>query len=314
MTLKINFVSHGSHHLASHRMRVVKPAELLNVCSDGKINCTVDNKVDENANINIFNKHFDPEYNLKMMKENKYLSGIDICDDHFDREHGPYYKLACSYADFITCNTEKMADRIKEVTGKNAYVIPDPVTFNWAQPNILDRVVSDDPNPKFLWYGHGTNIKPLIPWAEALETTVTTITNTAVNHPNIDAIVWKPNLVEAIIDNFDIVLVPTTETPWAACKSPNRVTDALAAGKLVITDSEEIYSEFKDYIMIVDGIDSLKEVVKIWKNDPMMVSKMIEKGQEYVHRNYGYDKIVDTWLGMLTDMDFVRSYDYVAAG
>jgi hypothetical protein len=308
--LKVNFVSQGSAQLASHRMRVMKTAELLNCCNEF-FECTIKSNTDFHADVNIFNKHFDPKGNLDGLSKGKdlgYLTVMDVCDDHFDRANGDYYKKACELADVVMCNTERMKARIKEATGVDACIVPDPVTFNWEEPNVVERAKDDDYEARLLWYGHGSNLKPLVPWLNNVDRPITIMSNGKIEHEKADYIPWRPNLVEGIIDSYDIVLIPTTQEDWAKCKSPNRVTDALAAGKLVITDSSEIYEEFKDYIVTIDGVDSLQAAINYWRDDSKGLQEMIAKGQEYVRENYGYDRIVDTWLEVFRVNSLIEGY------
>ena len=304
--LNINFVSQGSPFLASHRMRVMKPAELLNLCSD-VLNATVSKTTDGKAHVNIYNKHFDQKGNLEgVQKANVlgYYSVFDICDDHFTRDFGNYYKLMCQYADVITCNTKAMAERIKKVTGKDAIVINDPISFPYNEP-CISKVVE----PRCIWYGHGTNVKPLLDWLPALSNNndkVTAVTNVRIDHEKVDFVPWKPNLVETMIEDYDVVLVPTTQEEWTKCKSPNRVVDAINAGKLVITDDAELYKEFKDFIIVVDGVDSVKEALEFYKEKPEEVKEMITKGQKYITKRYNDGVILDKWLKVFSDLDLIE--------
>lgn len=301
--LKVCFVSQGGSHLASHRMRVLKPAELLNVGVDN-IESYVSNRAIMDVNVNVFNKHFSPKENFVELQAGKtkgYLTVFDICDDHFDKESGEYYKAMCLHADAITCNTKNMKKRIKDMTGRDAIVIPDPITFDYAPPVIPEG------NPKFLWYGHGSNVNTLLPWLDYVDN-VTIISNVGVTHPVANCMEWKPRIVESAICDHDIVLVPTTQEEWAKCKSPNRVVDAIQAGKFVITDGKEIYKDLSDFIYTIKTPEDLPEAISYWKNNPELVKEIITKGQKYISKRYSDDVILDGWLSVLKQLGLVESY------
>ncbi len=57
--LNVCFVSQAGAYLASHRMRVMKPVELLNLCVDN-IEAVHRHNAEKGAHVNIFGKHFEP--------------------------------------------------------------------------------------------------------------------------------------------------------------------------------------------------------------------------------------------------------------
>lgn len=301
--MKVNFVSKAGVKLASHRMRIMKPAELLNVCVEG-IECFVNPSPDVSADINVFNKHFDQENSLKFIKKGEkfgYFSIFDVCDDHFDREDGDFYKEMCKYSDFITCNSDNMKNRIVEVTGKESFMIPDPITF--PREEYIER---KNTQPNILWYGHRSNAPCLIPWVDAIELPVLAITNTIISHPRIVCKQWKPMLVEKFLPETDIVFLPTQKHPWSKCKSANRAVDAINAGKMVITDSSDVYGHLKDFLFIVDNPDELPSLLELWRTDKEFIKNKIEKGQEFIQKNYSDNIILDNWLNVFETLGLVK--------
>lgn len=306
----INFVSQGNSYLASHRMRVQKPTELINVGIEDGLTATIRTEADKNADVNIFFKHFDQKGNLQSVMQKETPTVFDVCDDHFDREMGVYYKKMCQLADVITCNTKAMKERIKEVVGrtKDVFVIPDPYTFEIQEPQFIDENL--EVTPKLLWFGNIQNYVPMNDLLNHLGSRVTVITNNQVpHHPNVDFIPWKPLVVENQIKEHDIVLIPTNKDDDSIkTKSPNRAIDALAAGKFVITDNEEIYGDLKKYIWITKDTDDWQKAIEFWQNDYPKVRKMILNGQKHIKKNHGNDKIIDGWLDVFKYLGIIKDY------
>lgn len=300
----INFISQGNSYLASYRMRIQRPVELINRYLDG-VEATVSKEIVLNADINIFSKHFgDLKENLKELlkcKENGSVTVMDICDDHFDRQLGSYYKDMIKHADFVTCNTTNMKKRIKQVCKKDAFVISDPITF----PELTPRFPDERYTPRILWFGHSSNIKPLVSWFPYLGHRVTAISNERIDHPNIDFIKWMPGRTESLIQNFDTVLIPTDKSEtYTKTKSPNRAVDALFAGCHVITDNKDIYGNLKNYITIIDDVkEELKLAAENYDED---TRSKIEKGQKFVLDNYGDNSIFKEWCSFLAKTDLIK--------
>lgn len=301
--LRINFVSQGNSYLASHRMRVLQPVQLFNVGVKG-ILASITKKVDPMSHVNIFGKHFDTEGNLEAIYDiNKsYKTVFDVCDNHFGRELDSYYRDMCTKADLVTCNTVKMAEKLKEEVGVNAFIIPDTITF------FEDEYMPISNTPQFLWYGHDSNILPLIDWLPHIGGRVKVVSDSQVNHPNVDWTGWKPLVVETIVKNTDFVLVPTAKHEWVSCKSPNRAVDALWAGKIVITDSKEIYGDLEEFIFIIEKPEEIPDIITHVKENPDEISKKILKGQEYIEKHYGNAVVVDGWLEVIKELGLIKDY------
>ncbi len=144
--IKINFVSQGNAYLASHRLRVQRPTELINVGIEG-MEATTERTAIPDADVNVFSKHFDMEGNLQAVLNKTYYAIFDVCDDHFDNEElSEYYKTMCDSVDLVTCNTERMETRVKKYTKTKTLYIPDPVTFPKVEPKDIQGL------PKLLWF------------------------------------------------------------------------------------------------------------------------------------------------------------------
>jgi hypothetical protein len=222
---------------------------------------------------------------------------FDVCDDHFDKPLGPYYKTMCSVADVITCNTVNMQTRIYEVLGRLAQVCPDPISFPYYEP-------FHENNPDVLWFGHALNVFSVVPYVGKIPN-LNIITNAKIPlSDKVKSKYWKPGLVEDTIALYDVVIIPKINTPEAKMKSPNRAVDALHAGRFVIAESEEVYGELHDFIFL----GSIEEGLDFYRNNPEKVLEMIKKGQEYVLTKYNHKAVTEAWMKALEYEDYSK-YD-----
>lgn len=307
--IKVNFVSQGGPSLASHRFRVVKPCELLNRFTGGFIDATTSVRTENTAAVNIYNKHFDQRGNILSAHSGPdlgYKTVFDVCDNHFeseDKKMADYYMAMCLAVDVVTCNTANMQEAIYEHTGVLAKIIPDPISFPSALPK-------HNTEPKLLWYGHTSNFPALIPWLDTLDQRVTVVCDQQVSHPKADWIQWRPNLVEAIIKDYDIVLLPTDLSKEShKCKSPNRAVDAINAGKLVITNNKDIYESLLPFLVYADKLEYIRSFINAYSNpDFSVIADKIEKGQKFIRENFNDDVILRAWLGVFKDLGIIKDF------
>lgn len=290
MVLKVNFISFSGPALASHRMRVLEPSNILNCCVKN-LKVKVTDILDDSADVYVFFKHFNQDKVLEFCRATGKPIIFDVCDNHFNKEHKEFYLEMLGLADVVTCNTDRMKTEISKYTDTEIVVIPDPITFPY------NPFESSSNSLKFIWYGHSSNVKPLFGWLDSLPIErLTAVCNNPIVHPKIEYIPWKPLQVERMIKHFDVVLLPTSKEPWTDTKSPNRAVDALHAGKLVITDNPKIYGCLKDYIEIIKEPSEIADIVYKYADNPDYFRKRIENGQEYVKTNYGSQNVLDSWL------------------
>jgi hypothetical protein len=304
--LKVNFISQAWVKLASHRLRVQKPVELINRKTEGVI-ATVTRQALNDVDVNVFFKHFDRMGNLQAASSAEdfgYRTVFDICDDHFDRAEGDYYTEMCDRVDAITCNSKNMQERIYEVTGRLATVINDPVTFPRRVPTI-----EDFKEFSFLWFGHSTNAYPLLKWLQHIPAKVTTICEKLLSHSRINYVPWGIGVVENAISDFNIVVIPINKKEHCKCKSMNRALDALNSGCVVITDDEEVYKDIADFVYT---IKDPKEILGILKNigeNPLEAVEKITKAQAFIDEHYNDQFILDSWLDVFQNIGVIASYD-----
>lgn len=297
----VNFVSKAGRQLASHRMRCEIPAQCLDDYYPNEYSAQVNRFAEAYANVNIFGKHFNAPVTFQEASSIKAVSrnlGVenpstifDICDNHFTRDHGDYYEAMCNAVDKITCNTSRMAAAIKEHTGREAKVIPDPITFPYDNPHVA----RDKESLGVLWFGHASNAQPLIPIAKKLSKSnhkLYTISNAKVFN---DTVQWGLGKAEALIlsPSVDVVIIPVDNSlDYVHCKSPNRAVDAIHAGRMVITNGHKIYEDLKDFVVIVDDIN---EGIEWVKENPNEVYTKLKHGQEYILEKYNWKTVTEQW-------------------
>ncbi len=296
MENRIHFVSQGNFTLASHRLRVIKPCQLLNSFTD--FECSFGTHTDEKATVNLYFKHFNKDYNYLAVcggVDLGYKTVFDVCDDYFDREHSQYYRAMCEKVDAITCNSKAMQERVYEVTGRLARVVDDPVTF--PKGHVESRTWI---KPKILWFGNSQNIAALKPWLDIINQKVTCVSDIGIKHRNVDFIPWVYGVTEQEALKSNVVILPTQKTPHAKYKSMNRALDALNSGNVVITDSEEIYGEIKDFIHICKEPEEVLKVLADLGSDEQI--EKIVNGQKFIRDNWNDHRIVNQWLDVFKDI------------
>ncbi len=306
----INFVSKASTYTASWRMRAQKPIELLNVHTD--IKATTSNRVNLEADLCVFSKHFSPldmYEDVKKCKEAGVLTIFDVCDNHWNgREHGPHYTKMCKEVDLITCNSKNMQEAIKENTGRDSFVCLDPIMFPQREPSLY--TARGTYMPKLLWFGHASNFQGLVRWLPNIPTRVTVMSNKPLIHNKVDNIGWRPMLVETSIKDYDLVLIPSGGFPWSTCKSPNRAVDSLWSGKPFVSDDPNVYGELIPFGFQCDTLGfEFPKVLQELKNDPQKVRAKVEHGQGYLRKNLNDEIVLESWLNVLKRLDLIERED-----
>jgi hypothetical protein len=161
-----------------------------------------------------------------------------------------------------------MAEIIKDATGRDATVIPDPYENAESTPEVIgDRV---------LWFGHQANIQSLKPYAD-LNVGVCT------------ADAWTLQNEARALAGAGVVLL-TGSNPGA---SSNRVVKALRAGRFVVapSDSPESWREFSEYIWIGD----VREGIAWALNNREDACRKVSAGQNYARTRFSPQLIGSQW-------------------
>lgn len=260
--MKVTF-AHFGEEVASSRLRAIIPQEAL-----GRIG------VEKGKDVLVYGKHFVTEAQLKHFKRHIY----DICDDHFDTpDLKDYYLKHCELADALTCNSEAMRDRIKQVTGRDAFVIAEPYESPELSPSIGE---------KLLWYGHSTNFKDLERISPSLKHPLLALSN----HP--DSAEWSMESQRQALKSDCIVIIPTGKS---LCKSENRMVEAVRNGKYVCAEYLPAYEKFSQFF----DLGNIPEHIDRALSNPKDSLERVRAAQEFINDRYSPETIANQWLGVI---------------
>ena len=242
---------------------------------------------------------------LQYLIDNNIKYIFDICDDKWNKDK-ELYDFACKNANLVTTTCELLQSKIKQYTGKTAFIIPDPTEREQEEPKF-------DPKDhiKFVWFG-GRKSFSLFDWDDVVAS-IKAVTNNF----SIHAITGKPekaskrlnHLIEnkilfmyqwdfdkqgQMVRDCDFVLIPLPPSmPLVQVKSPNRVIDSIQQGRFVLTnDGVDSYKNLSDYI----HLGSLKEGLKWALNNKEQVIEKIKQGQKYINQNHSPEVVGKKWL------------------
>lgn len=235
--------------------------------------------------VNVYHKHF-----YSHLPSLSQCPGIlDITDDHFAHAiKGPRYRRMCEMATRVTCCTPVLAERIRVETGVGATVIIDPYEF----PEVEFRWQG---GRSVMWYGHAYNMSAL--QGIHLDCPMEAITEC---EPGVHgSVTYTPYSHGAMVRGFerhDVVLCIALQTEQARSKSPNRLVNALRAGKFVIANEHPAHKEFKPFVWMGDALEGLS-----WARDNVDdVRDMATAGQAHIRDRYSPEAAAAQWQEVLT--------------
>lgn len=257
----IGYVVPRVEQLASYRLRVAIPAPHI-----GR-----PYQIGAIGNPSFFFKNGDPPL-AKRVKEHGYGVVYDVVNDHFGGGVRDTYSGMCKVADVVTCASERMAEIIKERTGREAVIIDDPYE-NDEQPATC---VGDG----VLWFGHSANLPSLEPYVNLRGLTV--CSNIAFVVP------WSLENERRELDRCAVALLTSNN----AGASSNRVVKALRAGRFVVTPGGvPAWEQFKPSIWIGD----VREGIAWALNNREEACKKVRKGQKFVRERFSPQAIGKQW-------------------
>lgn len=211
---------------------------------------------------------------------------FDVCDDHFASvAHGAFYRETCERADAVTCNSNEMQRRIKAVTGRDAWVIPDPYEAPEGKARVHDSL---------LWFGHASNLPDLAPLAQRLAGRKLTVVSNAEGDPGVPGwkgAQWSPQEMDRQFAAAGLVVIPTGKS---MCKSGNRAIEAIRRGVFPVCGYLPAYSDLGVWVGDVgDGVEWA-----LSHHDEVM--HRIRAAQDYVRWEYNPARIAKLWLEALS--------------
>ena len=201
---------------------------------------------------------------------------FDVCDDHFNTPSGDFYREAIQQADLVTSNSQEMARVVKEKTGRESIVIPDP----YEQPERKARV-----HDHLLWFGHQSNLGDLLPWLDRLDN-LEVVSGVRVN----GVVQWSPEAMDAAFERAGLVVIPTGKS---MAKSGNRAIESLRRGLFVVTGYLPAYADLGIYI------GDISDGVKWALSHQDEVIYRIKSAQDYIRNEYSPERIGQLWIKAL---------------
>jgi SAM-dependent methyltransferase len=225
----------------------------------------------------------------------------DYCDDHFEHpQHGPHFRRMAEIATDIVASTEALAASIKRHTGRDARVITDPVEGPRGTPRFEPKL----PALRVLWFGHPSNLVSVIDKADELkalaarmpvEFTLVTerspeverlagaIAAIAPDRLKVRLVPWSLDATWKSFEACDVVWIPVANEGPKMAKSPNRLLEALWAGRFVVADPVPAYRPFEDLAPLGQGLEA--GVMRALE-DPKGVEQRVREAQRRIARSH----------------------------
>ena len=266
----------------------------------------------------VISKSFNPanEELARRMKPRGVRIVVDFCDDYFDDpSFGAHFRNLAAIADAIVASTEGMAAAVERHTGRRAIVITDPV----EGPRGLPRFAPGLPALRIAWFGHPNNVSGIqarVGELEALvrrmpvQLTIVTGVEEAIarfaedlarKDPQrlaVSLVPWSIDATWQALARCDVVWIPAAETGSAAVKSPNRLLEALWAGRYTVADALPAYLPFADIVPIGRG---LADAVAGALDDPPGVEAALRQAQRRIARDHSPYRCGILWAAALGD-------------
>ncbi len=252
--MKVVFAFLGEQ-IASSRLRMKIPQEELKKYG-----------ITQGHDVIVYGKHVVKEEQIRPFKKRVY----DVCDDHFSDSLANYYLEHTEKADLVTCNSNEMQKIIKERTGRNATVIPDPYESEEQPAGIKTG---------FFWFGHESNLSTISPY---LDLGVDILTGEA----------WSRERQIARLRDCAAVLLPTDHRQ---AKSANRLIESVRNGRFVIAGNLPAYEEFSEWMWVGD----IREGVEWFNTHQEEIKPRIRECQDHIRVKYSPSSIGWLWMKAL---------------
>lgn len=261
---------------------------------------------------------------ISFFKERGTRVVADFCDIHFDTPVlGEFQSRLVSEAHVIVASTPTLAEIVFQRFGVTARIIGDPYEnprgapdFTFPKKQSHWRRWLNRPRDvyRLLWYGHPSNFPELMNWLRDFDSTgwgvnvalevITTPTPATVSalSPYINAkqgevaAVLTPWSVDAVwqgLRRCHCVVIPTqVDHPAKAVKSPNRVVEAIQAGRFVVANPLPSYQAFSKWIWLGDEL----ELGLLWMlKHPQEVRSQVIAAQAQLSQHYSPEIIARQW-------------------
>jgi hypothetical protein len=318
--MRVSFVGSAFFKMASYRYRALIPCKEMQQLG---IDCSIMTAYDGlNSDVFVFSKHFSMDKDqeaVKKIKDPGFMAAnqiavvaddgpppkvvFDVCDDHFDSEkYGQHYHWMCEHADGVIAATNRMAEIIKEKTGRDAIVINDPYEYPEREPRY--RWEQDEPT-KVLWFGHASNFKHLHRVWNHLNGHMVMIISDGIELESegkpFPIIPWSHENMMDGLSQSDVVILPNAG--MECHKGANRMIESIRQGVFVIAEPHPEYNRFKEWMYIGD----IGEGLAWTKSNKSLMKERIVNAQRFVSDNYHPQTIGKTWKKALNSIWDVES-------
>lgn len=248
---------------------------------------------------------------------------------------GPYYQELIRLSDGVVASTQSLADIIRNQTDRESVLISDPVEGVKQQPlfnpprtrSLLQKLFGRGRFPEavagytrplqLLWYGHPSNLDTLESFlpelsrlSRQLPLHLQIMTSAGKGAEilcqrhshgprsvlSIDFCPWTAEAMWLALAHSDIVILPSnTANQKKLVKSPNRLLEALWAGRFAVADPVPSYRELEQWAWLSGD---LATGIRWAVANPAEVVCRIGQAQEYIARHHTPAAIADRWLSL----------------
>lgn len=264
----------------------------------------------------VFSKSFSADNVMlaKLLKQRGDRIVVDVCDNHFDHpQFGLHLRALCETATQVVASSPEMARVVQAETGRSPRIVEDPLEGPRGTPEFSPRF----PAIKALWFGHPSNLgslrdatPQLAAAASRYPIDLTILTRSDAMAGDVAAFVgaaapdrltarvidWSTDETWRQLAACDLVVIPSTLDGRSAVKSPNRLLEAIWAGRFVVAHPVPSYQAFGDYCRITDDLG--QGIVWAIENRAEVLQR-VRSGQEAIAFDYSAWKIADDWANVV---------------
>ena len=259
----------------------------------------------------VFGKMFEASDQLQPLMRSAREAGVrtvlDICDDLIDKSWSEDHFIATKQADAVSASSPYLAARIAELTGRRARVIGDPYEGARGAPRWQPRG-----RLEALWFGNVINLAGLdlalgsllasrIPMRLVVMTNVTGLVREweLARRPDLEPTIeldirqWTLDDTAAALKACDAVFLPIDRrSSYHLSKGPDRMVEALWAGRFVVAQPLPAYEEFRDWAWVGEDIG---EGLAWALANPGEISGRIAAGQNHIAARYSPSTVAGAW-------------------
>ena len=272
----------------------------------------------QHADVVVFGKMWDLALQARLLdaaRKANIGAVVDVCDDYFaGNPAGKFYASVVARGDAISVASRFLAARVAAETGRSASVIVDPCDGalgapKWAPGARLEAV----------WFGAESNLIGLdkalggiaasgIALRLVLVTAGTPevlewVRKTSAALPasiRLEFREWSLEATAQALRECDIVVLPIDlEREFSLSKGPNRMVEALWAGRFVAAHPLPAYEEFGEWGWVGGDIAAGLD----WAiTHPAEIVGRIARAQDYIGARFSAKSVAEAWDNLLTDV------------